>query len=86
MFWHQQRQTQAHPVRYEIDETGVRIQSAHSDSRIAWAGLTWVRTRRHAWLLKNGVVQSAIPRAAFSPEDQAAVDAFLTKGAVRIKA
>lgn len=83
--WRQQRKILTVPVHYEINETELYTRAAHSESRLAWAGLTWVKSTKHGWLLKTGAIQAILPRAAFSPADQATIDAFLKAAPVKVK-
>ena len=75
--WSPQRQQASGVTHYELDESGVRVRTATSDVSTTWSGMKWVKTKRHAWMMRTGVTQLPIPRAAFSPEDQATIDAFL---------
>ncbi|BCJ43953.1 hypothetical protein GCM10010168_67560 [Actinoplanes ianthinogenes] len=85
--WLTQRKHIATPMRYILTEAGAEIQGVNSSTRVSWSGLAWVRLLPDMWLLRNGAASIAIPRAAFTPADQATVDAFLTNsimaGAVR---
>ncbi|GIF15168.1 YcxB family protein [Actinoplanes teichomyceticus] len=72
--WLQQRHMLTTPVRYTVTWTGVETRMPSSSSRVEWSGLSWVRTLPDMWLLRHGAVTIAIPRAAFRPEDQAAID------------
>ncbi|KUL32319.1 YcxB family protein [Actinoplanes awajinensis] len=74
--WFTQRRMFAHPFRYTITDTAAEIRSASSTFQVTWTGLTWVRTRPDMWLLRHGAATIAIPRAAFTPADQAAVDSI----------
>jgi hypothetical protein len=75
--WFPQRQQANQPTQYELDDTGLHVHTATSDVRVTWSGVTWVKTHRHAWMVRNGATQLPIPRAAFSPDDQATFDAFV---------
>ncbi|GAA1590830.1 YcxB family protein [Actinoplanes couchii] len=83
--WRQQQQILAEPVHYVLNETELHTRAAQAESRLAWAGLTWVKVTKHGWLLKTGAMQAVLPRAAFSPEDQATIDAFLATAPVKVK-
>ncbi|WP_157751850.1 YcxB family protein [Actinoplanes derwentensis] len=83
--WRQQRKILTEPVHYEINETELYTRAAHSESRLAWSGLTWVKSTKHGWLLKTGVMQVVLPRPAFSPEEQATIEAFLKTAPVKVK-
>ncbi len=75
--WLPQRHQASQVTRYDLDETGVRVRTPSSDVHLTWVGMTRVRSHRHAWLLRHGVTQLPVPRAAFRPEDQVTIDAFL---------
>ncbi|GIE81178.1 hypothetical protein Aph02nite_71280 [Actinoplanes philippinensis] len=74
--WHQQRKQAARTTYYVLDDEGLRVRTAISDVHLTWAGMTWVRSRPHAWMLRHGATQVPVPRAAFRPEDRATIDAF----------
>ncbi|MEV1319966.1 YcxB family protein [Micromonospora arborensis] len=75
--WLLQRRLFVEPFQYGVSTSGVDIQTASSRTQIDWAGITRIRRRRHTWLLKYGMSQIPVPRAAFSPEDQRIVDDFI---------
>ena len=77
--WLLQRSLFVEPFRYEVSTSGVHIQTASSQTQIDWSGITRIRRRRHTWLLKYGMSQIPVPRAAFSPEDQRIVDDFIVR-------
>jgi hypothetical protein len=77
--WLLQRSLFVEPFRYEVSTSGVDIQTASSRTQIDWSGITRIRRRRHTWLLKYGMSQIPVPRAAFSPEDQRIVDDFIVR-------
>ncbi|TDC25995.1 YcxB family protein [Micromonospora sp. 15K316] len=77
--WLLQRRLFVEPFRYEVSTSGVDIQTASSRTQIDWSGITRIRPRRHTWLLKYGMSQIPVPRAAFSPEDQRIVDDFIVR-------
>jgi hypothetical protein len=77
--WYPQRHQAGGVSHYEIDDTGIRVRTATSDVSLTWSGMTWIKPQRHAWMIRHGMTQLPIPRAAFSPEDQAALDAFVTE-------
>jgi hypothetical protein len=75
--WLLQRSLFVEPFRYVVSTSGVDIQTASSRTQIDCSGITRIRRRRHTWLLKYGMSQIPVPRAAFSPEDQRIVDDFI---------
>ncbi|MET8355041.1 YcxB family protein [Micromonospora sp. NPDC005206] len=77
--WLLQRSLFVEPFRYEVSTSGVDIQTASSRTQIDWSGITRIRRRRHTWLLKYGMSQIPVPRAAFAPEDQRIVDDFIVR-------
>lgn len=77
--WLLQRRLFVEPFRYEVSTSGIDIQTASSRTQIDWSGITRIRRRRHTWLLKYGMSQIPVPRAAFSPEDQRIVDDFIVR-------
>lgn len=83
--WNLQRKDAGQPARYELDDEGIRMSTATADTTFTWSGLHWVKVRRHTWLLRKGLGQVLVPRAAFSPEHQAAIDAFLKTAPVKVK-
>ncbi|WP_430781105.1 YcxB family protein [Actinoplanes sp. G11-F43] len=83
--WRQQKKLITVPVEYEITETALHVRAAQSESRLDWAGLTWVKRTKHGWLLKTGAMQAILPRDAFTPADQATIDAFLAAAPVQVK-
>ncbi|MDI6100548.1 YcxB family protein [Actinoplanes sp. NEAU-A12] len=84
--WHPQRQINAHPVHYELDDAEIRIRTISSEVKLAWAGLTWIRPYKRMWLIRHGAAQTVIPRAAFSPEDLVTLDAFFAARGIQAAA
>ncbi|MEU8657019.1 YcxB family protein [Actinoplanes philippinensis] len=75
--WFPQRKQAAQTTHYLLDDEGFRARTATTDVRLTWAGMTGVKSRPHAWMLRHGATQLPVPRAAFRPEDRATIDAFL---------
>ncbi|MEU4689696.1 YcxB family protein [Actinoplanes sp. NPDC023714] len=75
--WLPQRTTLTAPVHYELSAAGLLVQTPTSRTEVGWPGISQIRIGRHAWLFKHGAAQLPVPRAAFGPEEQRAIDAFL---------
>lgn len=83
--WNLQRKDAGQPATYELNDEGIKMSTATAETTFTWSGLHWVKVKRHTWLLRKGIGQVLVPRAAFSPEDQAAIDAFLKTAPVKVK-
>jgi hypothetical protein len=62
------------PIRYTLTGQHAEIQTVTGTVQLPWSGVSWVRTLPDMWLLRHNGVKHAIPRAAFSPADQADID------------
>jgi hypothetical protein len=75
--WYPQRKQAAQTTHYVLDDEGIRVRTATSDVHLTWAGMAWIKSRPHAWMVRHGAAQLPVPRAAFRPEDRVTIDAFV---------
>ncbi|WP_245673840.1 MULTISPECIES: YcxB family protein [Actinoplanes] len=75
--WQGQRSLNTGPVSFTLTDLGIRITAAGSDTHLGWTALTSITARRSVWVLRHGPVRNLLPRAAFTPDEQAAIDTFL---------
>ncbi|MGI8648270.1 MAG: hypothetical protein DLM55_04385 [Acidimicrobiales bacterium] len=77
--WRQMRKVAERLWRYEISDSSIGIHTLQTDVTVRWDGISKARISPHAWVLRLvGTRKSlAIPRAAFSAEDQTQVDQFI---------
>jgi hypothetical protein len=77
--WSRTRKLTDRPWRYEIGEEGVGVHTSQTDVTVRWDGISRIRSRRHAWVFKVASSKGSlpVPRAAFSPDGQQAIDRLL---------
>lgn len=76
--WLRMARTADRPWRYVVTDSTVELHMPFTDSTIRWDGVRRVRTLRDVWVLRlANSAQLPIPRAAFTVDDAARIDAFV---------
>jgi YcxB-like protein len=84
--WRRMAKSADEPWRYVVTDSAVGVHSPISDSTTRWDSIRRARTLRNVWLLRlANKAPLPIPRAAFSADDAAQIDAFIAGRGARAR-
>ena len=86
--WRRVRGLADRPWRYEITTDGVGVHTPQTSVTVGWDAISRARIRRRAWLYTVAATRRSlvVPRAAFTPAEQAVVDRYVREGRFRTSA
>ncbi|MCB2177255.1 MAG: YcxB family protein [Actinomycetales bacterium] len=84
--WYSWRSRFGATQHVEVTDRRVMVQTGDTTVTVPWAKVVETRRTRTAWVLRTEASPLPVPRAAFSPQDAAAVDQLLVDRAAQTKA